>query len=122
MKKSKELVQEYWDRYPCDSTELAFLEGSLKFFEEMEERRYLHQVCIHAFAQFTRWRGKKVLEVGYGCGTDLLQFARAGAEAYGIDLSEHSVELTRKRLELYELQAEVTQDEGEYLVKEVVGR
>ena len=112
MKADKELVQAYWDEQPCDSTELSFPEGSLEFFEEMEERRYRSQAFIHAFAQFTRWRGKKILEVGCGSGTDLLQFARAGAEVYAVDLSQHSVELTRKRLELYGLPAEVNQVNG----------
>ena len=115
MKTDKELVQEYWDKEPCDSTGLTFPEGSLEFFEEMEERRYRGQAFIHAFAQFTRWRGKRVLEVGCGCGTDLLQFARAEAEVYGIDFSQHSVELTKKHLEFYGLQAEVTQGDGEGL-------
>ncbi len=112
MKADKELVQAYWDEQPCDSTELSFPEGSLEFFEEMEERRYRSQAFIHAFAQFTRWRGKKILEVGCGSGTDLLQFARAGAEVHAVDLSQHSVELTRKRLELYGLTAEVKPVDG----------
>ncbi len=109
------LVQQYWDEHPCDSEGIAFPEGSLEFFEKMEEERYRGQAFIHAFAQFTRWRGKKVLEVGCGCGIDLIQFARAGAEIYGIDLSHYSVELTRKCLELYGLQAEVKQGDGRHL-------
>ncbi|MFC1950544.1 class I SAM-dependent methyltransferase [Chloroflexota bacterium] len=115
MTTDKELVQEYWDKEPADSTGIASPEGSLQFFEAMEERRYRDEAYIHSLAQFTRWRGKKVLEVGCGCGTDLLQFARAGAEVYGIDLSQHSVELTRKHLKLYGLQAEVNQGDGEDL-------
>ena len=115
MKINRKLVEEYWDEQPADSTGIGFPEGNLEFFEAMEERRYQGQAFIHSLAQFTRWRGKKVLEVGCGCGTDLLQFARAGAEVYGIDLSQHSVELTKKRLQLYGLQAEVTQGDGEGL-------
>ncbi len=105
-------VEEYWDKHPCDSEGIAFPEGSLEFFEEREEKRYQGQAFIHSFAQFTRWRGKKVLEVGCGCGIDLLQFARAGAEVYAIDLSQHSVELTRKHLELCGLRAEIKQGDG----------
>jgi len=111
----KNQVEKFWDGQPADSTGIVFPEGSLQFFEAMEERRYQDEAFIHSLAQFTRWRGKKVLEVGCGCGTDLLQFARAGAEVYGIDLSQHSVELTRKHLELYGLQAEINQGDGEDL-------
>lgn len=113
---SKNQVQAYWDEQPAESAGIGFPAGSLEFFEEMEERRYQGQAFIHSLAQFTRWRGKKVLEVGCGCGTDLLQFARAGAEVHGIDLSQHSVELTRRHLKLYGLKAEATQGDGEDLL------
>jgi len=113
---SKRHVQEHWDGLPCDThTGKPFSEGSFEFFEKIEQSRYAGQAFIHSFAQFTRWHGKKVLEVGCGCGTDLLQFARAGAEIYGIDLSQQSIELTKKRLSLYGVQAEATQADGENL-------
>jgi ubiquinone/menaquinone biosynthesis C-methylase UbiE len=110
---TKELVQGYWDKHPCDSEKTNCPQGSLGFFEEMEEERYRDQASIHSFAQFTRWHDKKVLEVGFGCGTDLLQFARAGAEMYGVDLSQRSLDLTKQRLELYGLKANVMQVTGE---------
>lgn len=111
----KRQVQQYWNCQPCDTQGIPFQEGSLEFFDKIEDERYKGQGFIHSFAQFTRWHGKKVLEVGCGCGTDLLQFARAGAEVYGIDLSKHSVELTRKRLNLYGLKADVNEGDGENL-------
>jgi ubiquinone/menaquinone biosynthesis C-methylase UbiE len=40
-------------------------------------------------------------------GTDLLQFARAGADVTGIDLTPASIELTRKRFSLYGIQAQL---------------
>lgn len=112
---NKELVEKYWDEHPCESGGLGFPEGSREFFEEMEERRYREYDFIHAFAQFTRWQGKRVLEVGCGCGTDLLQFARAGAKVYGVDLSQRSIELTIKHLGNYGLQSEVRRVDGYYL-------
>ena len=33
----------------------------------------------YSFAQFTRYRGRKVLEVGFGAGTDFIQWLRAAA-------------------------------------------
>jgi SAM-dependent methyltransferase len=38
-------------------------------------------------------RGKRVLEVGAGCGADIVQFAHLGAEAYAIDRSSVALEL-----------------------------
>jgi ubiquinone/menaquinone biosynthesis C-methylase UbiE len=112
----KRQVQKYWDGEPCNTRAgEPFPEGSLEFFEKIEASRYKDQSFIHSFVQFTRWRGKKVLEMGCGCGTDFIQFARARAEAYGIDMSLHSVELTKKRLSLYGLNAEVMVGDGENL-------
>ena len=64
---------------------------------------------------FDQWPGKKVLEVGCGLGTDLLQFARGGAEVYGIDLTQKGASLTRKRLALYGLQGRISVADSESL-------
>lgn len=116
MEFGKKQVQKYWDGEPCNTRAgEPFPEGSLEFFEKIEDSRYKDQSFIHSFVQFTRWRGKKVLEVGCGCGTDFIQFARAQAEAYGIDMSQHSVELTKERLQRYKLIGEVMVGDGENL-------
>jgi SAM-dependent methyltransferase len=46
-----------------------------------------------------------VLEVGVGAGTDFLQWVRAGAQAYGVDLTPEAVEHVRQRLAVYGLEA-----------------
>jgi ubiquinone/menaquinone biosynthesis C-methylase UbiE len=79
---------------------------TLEYFEELEQLRYSMQPEIHAFAQFSRANGKKVLEVGVGAGTDFLQWVRSGAMAYGIDLTEEAIEHVQHRLALYNLSAE----------------
>jgi ubiquinone/menaquinone biosynthesis C-methylase UbiE len=111
----KENVRDFWDNEPCGTDRATFAEGSLEYFEEIESYRYRVESCIHSFAQFTRWHGKKILEVGCGCGTDLLQFARAGAEVYAIDLSPHSAALAKQRLNLYGLKGEIQEADAEHL-------
>ncbi|HUS12312.1 MAG TPA: class I SAM-dependent methyltransferase [Pyrinomonadaceae bacterium] len=54
-------------------------------------------------ADFASARRLKVLEIGCGIGTDGAQFAEAGAEYTGVDLTEAAVELARKRFELFNL-------------------
>jgi SAM-dependent methyltransferase len=67
------------------------------------------------FARFEQARGKKVLEVGLGVGSDLLRWVRAGAEVSGIDLTEASVSLIRRRLASEGRNAEVTVGDAENL-------
>lgn len=108
-------VRDFWDETPCGTTHGKGSEGSLEFFEEIEEKRYKLEPFIHQCAQFSRWYGKKVLEVGCGIGTDFLQFARAGADLYGIDLSRRSIELVERRLKLYGLKGRVLNGDAENL-------
>ncbi|MFC1608486.1 class I SAM-dependent methyltransferase, partial [Candidatus Latescibacterota bacterium] len=62
----------------------------------------------------TRWNLKfflsrnspGILEVGVGAGTDFIQWCRAGAKVYGIDITEEAVEHVKHRLDVYGLKAE----------------
>lgn len=63
-------------------------------FAQIEHYRYGEQPWMHETFQFERFAGRQVLEIGVGLGTDHLQFARAGAQMTGIDLTARCVELT----------------------------
>ncbi len=102
----KEQVRNYWSKAPCGSTTAKSRIFSREYFEEIEEYRYGVEPEIFSFAQFTRFRDCKVLEVGIGAGTDFIQWIRAGARAYGLDLTQEGVEYVKKRLEVYGLKAE----------------
>jgi len=67
--------------------------GTKQYFDEVEARKYFVEYHIPGFAKFARWRGKKVLEIGCGIGTDTINFARAGAQVTTVDLSGKSMEL-----------------------------
>lgn len=98
-------VREYWNAQSCGTDRTEAEKHSLPYFEEIEEFRYRHEPFIHAFAQFTRFCGQKILEVGVGAGSDFLQWVRAGAQAHGVDLTQEGVENVTKRLALYQLEA-----------------
>lgn len=102
-------VHAYWNAGSCGTNVATAQKHSRDYFEEIENFRYTHEPFIHSFAQFTRWNGKRMLEVGVGAGSDFLQFVRAGAKANGIDLTQEGVENVRNRLAVYGLAAESLQ-------------
>lgn len=101
---SIEYVKEYWDQRPCNIRHSPKPLGTREYFDEVEARKYFVEPHIPQFAQFERWRNKKVLEIGCGIGTDTINFARHGAEVTAVDLSEKSLEIARQRAEVYALQ------------------
>jgi 2-polyprenyl-3-methyl-5-hydroxy-6-metoxy-1,4-benzoquinol methylase len=90
-------VQAYWDARPCNIRHSSRPVGTKEYFDEVEARKYRVEPHIPVFAQFARWKGKRVLEVGCGIATDTINFARAGAEVTAIDISEKSIEIARTR-------------------------
>ncbi|MCX6153911.1 MAG: class I SAM-dependent methyltransferase [Candidatus Kapabacteria bacterium] len=102
----KQQVQQFWNNQACGTQFTDKEKYSKEYFEDIEDLRYRQEPEIFSFAQFTRFRDKKLLEVGVGAGTDFLQWARAGAVVYGIDLTPEAVEHVHHRLSLYGLKAE----------------
>jgi SAM-dependent methyltransferase len=64
-----------------------------------EEERYSTYPWLYDAAEFSNHRGERILEIGCGTGSDLLQFAKHGAVATGIDLTTKHVELARRRVD-----------------------
>jgi ubiquinone/menaquinone biosynthesis C-methylase UbiE len=87
----------------------------LEYFDEVEARKYLVEPHIPAFADFAKWQGKRVLEIGCGIGTDTINFARAGAIVTAIDYSEKSLEIARQRAKVYGLNIEFYHADAEEL-------
>lgn len=94
-------VRDYWNRRPCNIRHSTAEIGTKEYFDQVEARKYMVEPHIPAFAEFEKWKGKKVLEIGCGIGTDTINFARAGAEVTAVDLSSESLKLARKRAEVF---------------------
>jgi 2-polyprenyl-3-methyl-5-hydroxy-6-metoxy-1,4-benzoquinol methylase len=105
---SIDAVKEYWNRRPCNIRHSLAPVGMEEYFNQVEERKYFVEPHIPLFAQFENWRGKRVLEIGCGIGTDTIRFARAGAIVTAVELSEQSLELARKRAIVFGLQDKIT--------------
>ena len=101
----KSQVREFWNQQSCGTEAAKASKFTAAYFEEVEGFRYYDQPFIHAFAQFTRYRGKKVLEVGFGAGTDFIQWLRTGARVTGVDLTPEALAHARERISVYGLPA-----------------
>jgi SAM-dependent methyltransferase len=108
-------VRSYWSRRPCNIRHSTKPIGTREYFDEVEARKYFVEPHIPAFADFARWKGKKVLEIGCGIGTDSINFARAGAEVTAVDLSEESLALCKRRFAVYGLDAKFYEGDAEHL-------
>ncbi len=98
-----EQVRTYWDQRPCNIRHSPRPVGTREYFDEVEARKYLVEPHIPQFADFARWRGKKVLEIGCGIGTDTVNFARHGATVTAVDLSPQSLKIAAQRVEVFGL-------------------
>lgn len=112
-------VQTFWDRRPCNIRHSPASVGTKQYFDEVEARKYFVEPHIPRFAQFELWAAKRVLEIGCGIGTDAVNFARHGADYTGIELSEVSLALTRKRFETFGLKGTFYHANAEQLASSV---
>ena len=110
-----EQVRNYWNNRPCNLRHSRSPIGTREYFDEVEARRYANEPHNYTFPEFDRWRGKRVLEIGCGIGTDAVNFARAGANYTGIDLSLESIKLAKQRFEVFELNGEFFEANAEEL-------
>jgi SAM-dependent methyltransferase len=94
-------VIDYWNNRPCNIRHSSAEFGTEEYFNQVEARKYFVEPHIPVFAEFARWSGKKVLEVGCGIGTDTINFLRSGANLTSIDVSDRSVDITKNRTKLF---------------------
>ena len=110
-------AREQWGQDPCGAVYDREHElGTREFFDEVERYRYKEYApWMPHVMEFEKFRGARLLEVGCGMGTDLLQFARCGARCTGIDLTPRSIEITRHRFGLYGADGNFMISDGEHL-------
>jgi ubiquinone/menaquinone biosynthesis C-methylase UbiE len=109
---SVEQVREYWNSRPCNIRHSPQPIGSKEYFDEVEARKYFVEPHIPVFAEFARWAGKKVLEIGCGIGTDTISFARAGADVTVAELSDKSLEVAEQRAGVFGLEDRISFHHG----------
>jgi len=113
----KTRAREQWSQDPCGAEYVREHElGTRDFFDQIERHRYeQYAPWMRRVMGFDKFPGARLLEIGCGMGTDLLQFARGGARCVGIDLTPRSVEISRHRFALYGAPGTFMISDGEQL-------
>jgi SAM-dependent methyltransferase len=119
-------VRRWWSEHPMTYDwrgEIPYEPGSPEHLAEVE-RRFLAEAWFaqapgatpfSALIPFERLAARDVLEIGCGTGVHARLLAEAGANVTAIDLTPTAVELTRKRLELHGLTADVREADAQRL-------
>src|SRR6266850_225217 len=113
----KQRAREQWGEDPCGAVYGRDHEfGTREFFDEVERHRY-HEYApwMPEIMGFREFAGARLLEVGCGMGTDLLQFARGGAKVTGVDLTPRSIQISRQHLDVYGARGDFAISDGENL-------
>ncbi len=108
-------VRDYWNRHIHDLEITSHPVGSPGFFADLDQYHFEKLHHLLRLVDFHGYRDKRVLEVGCGAGTDLVRFARGGAQVTGVDLSSSAIDLARKNFEQQGLAADLREADGEHL-------
>jgi len=99
-------VKEYWNKQPCNIKHSNKTMEDKEFFNDVSKKRYTSEPHILNFMELDKFKNKKVLEVGCGIGTDAQKFSENGAIYKGIDLTENSIDICKKRFNLLNLKGD----------------
>jgi len=96
-------IKNYWNRQPCNINHSKKKFLTKKYFEEVKKKKYFVENHIINFAEFNKYKNKNVLEIGCGIGTDAMEFIKYGAKYFGIDYSDESIRICKRRTEVLKL-------------------
>lgn len=102
-----EKIYNYWNSRPCNIKHSTKEIGTKEYFDEVENKKYFVEPHILTFANFAKWKNKKVLEIGCGIGTACISFLKENAIYTGIDLTDSAIELAKKRIDVYNYTADL---------------
>lgn len=109
-------IQAYWKENLPQTGEKSYSVCLGKNYDENEYKRYnVYHKYLPKIAEFDKYKGKKILEVGMGFGTDILQYAKNGSIVTGIDLTHESVKIVTERFKLKGLKGDFRQANAESL-------
>lgn len=95
--------------------------GSREFFDRIDNEFYSWNNPLHKKKPFDKifpyekYKNKKVLEIGCGLGTMLMNWSKNGSECTGVDLNPTSVTQSKKRFEIHNIDADIRLEDANNL-------
>jgi ubiquinone/menaquinone biosynthesis C-methylase UbiE len=116
----KKKTIDHWTSVPIGTQTTGFAarhdQFTKEYFEEHSRFRYeVYAPWLANVARFAAYSGQSILEVGCGMGTDLLEYARTGADVVGLDLTPRHLELAQRRFRLFDLDGLFVNGDAEHL-------
>jgi SAM-dependent methyltransferase len=108
-------VRDYWNHHIHDLEISRETPGTAGFFRDLDEYHFEKLHHLLRLVPFDGMRGRRVLDVGCGAGTDLVRFAKGGALVSGVDLSASAIALARQNFAQQGLEADLRDADGEHL-------
>jgi len=111
----KSEIKEFWDEQSCGEV-YAIGTSEKSQYESEVKMRYQLEPYIFEFAKFSEGKGKDVLEIGVGMGSDHSEWAKSNPKSLtGVDLTPRAVAHTKKKFEIFGLNSDVKVDDAEQL-------
>src|SRR3954451_9104427 len=108
-------VGDYWDAHILELEVRGHQPGTREFFQDLDRYHFEKLHHLLRLVDFDGYRGKRVLDVGCGAGTDLTRFAKGGAIVSGVDISPSAIALARQNFSQQGLEADLREADGEHL-------
>src|SRR5688572_12828770 len=108
-------VRDYWNQHIHDLDISPHAPGTREFFADLDQYHFEKLHHLPRLIDFNAYRGRKVLDVGCGAGTDLMRFARGGALVTGVDISSSAIALAKQNFAQQGLAADLREADGERL-------
>lgn len=108
-------IQAYWNERIHDLEMTSHEPGTPEFFQDLDAYRFDKLRYLPRVVDFNGYKGKSLLEVGCGIGTDLVRFAKGGAQTVGVDLSATALELAETNAQHSGVEADFRLANGEDL-------
>ena len=108
-------VRDYWNQHIHDLEITTHPVGSPGFFADLDQYHFEKLHHLPRLVDFDGYRGKRVLDVGCGAGTDLVRFAKGGAIVTGVDVAASAIALARENVRQQGLDADLREADGEHL-------